>query len=125
MPTALSRTSSLTGANQAGTFAQNDEELPQLFRRVAFRLKPGEALDAFRVGEWRHRVKLVSVLPAESKDFEQVRPDLQRGVRSRLAESRMRDLHEKLMLEATIEIRDPSLREAFEARFGPTIGARR
>lgn len=37
----------------------------------------------------------------------------------------MRDLQEKLLLEATIDIHDPSLREAFEACFGPTIGARR
>lgn len=97
-------------------FSAGDEEVPALFREAAFSLKPGEVSDAVRIGEWYHLIKVEQILPAEQREFEQVRAELEQSVRRRVAAPAMYELFEKLFREATIEIHDPVLAEAFNRK---------
>jgi hypothetical protein len=97
-------------------FSADDEEIPAAFRQTAFALQPGQVSSIVRVGEWYHLLRLERVLPREERDFEAVRGELERAVRDRVSEARMRELFDKLFKDATIDVRDPSLREAVEQR---------
>ena len=97
-------------------FSADDDEIPAAFRQTAFALKPGQVSSIVRVGEWYHLLKLERVLPREERDFDEVRGKLERDLGERVSETRMRELYEKMLQQATIDVRDPSLREAFEQR---------
>jgi hypothetical protein len=97
-------------------FSADDDEIPAAFRQTAFALKPGQVSSIVRVGEWYHLLKLERVLPREDRDFDEVRGKLERDLGERVSETRMRELYEKMLKEATIDVRDPSVREAFEQR---------
>ncbi|UCC32413.1 MAG: peptidylprolyl isomerase [Phycisphaerales bacterium] len=97
-------------------FSAGDEEVPALLREAAFSLEPGQVSDAVRIGEWYHLVKVERLLPAVEKEFEQVRAELERSARRRMAAPAMYELFESLFREATIEIHDPALAEAFHRK---------
>ncbi len=97
-------------------FAADDEDIPAAFRQTAFALNPGQVSHVIRVGEWHHLLRLERKLPAEPRDFEQVRGELERDLRLRVSETAMRVLHERQMKDAVIEVRDPVLREDYERR---------
>ena len=100
-------------------FASQDEEVPALFRQTALCLAPGQVSPVIRVGEWHHILKLEQRLPAETRDFTEVRGELERRLREREAELKMRELYETLLRDAEVDVRDPVLREAFERRRSP------
>jgi foldase protein PrsA len=97
-------------------FARNDEDLPELFRRASFALRPGEVSEAVRIGQWEHLIKLEQTIPAGETDFEAVRGEIASRLRERLIEERMPKLYEELFRAAVIQIEDPALRETFFAR---------
>lgn len=97
-------------------FSAGDEEVPALLRETAFSLEPGRVSDAVRIGEWYHLVKVERFLPAVEKGVEQVRAELERSARRRMAAPAMYELFENLFREATIEIHDPALAEAFKRK---------
>jgi len=97
-------------------FSAEDEQVPALLREVAFSLAPGEVSSAVRVGQWYHLLKLEKRLPAETSEFEEVRHDLERSLRERLAGPAMYELFERLFREATIRIHDPDLAKAFNSK---------
>lgn len=99
-------------------FSADDEEIPAALRQAAFALKPGQVSSVVRVGEWYHLLKLDRVLPAEQRDFDEVRGELARDLRVRMSETAMRELHDKLFRQATIDVRDPAIRPAFERKHG-------
>jgi hypothetical protein len=63
-------------------------------------------------------LKLERLLPAEQRDFDEVRGELERDLRVRVSEAAMRELHDKLFRKATIDVRDPAIRPAFERKHG-------
>jgi len=95
-------------------FSADDEEIPAALRQTALTLKPGQVSNIIRVGEWYHLLKLDSVLPAEPRDFDEVRGELERDLRVRVSEDAMRELYEKMYRQANIDVRDPTIRAAFE-----------
>ncbi len=97
-------------------FPANDDEVPELLREVAFSLEPGVVSSAVRIGSWYHLLTLERRIASEDRDFAEVRPVLQRRVRDRRADPAMERLYERLFREASIEIHDPVLREAFERK---------
>ncbi len=97
-------------------FPANDDEVPELLREVAFSLEPGVVSGAVRIGSWYHLLRLERRIASEDRDFAQVRPMLKRRVRERRADPAMGRLYERLFREASIEIHDPVLREAFERK---------
>lgn len=99
-------------------FSADDEEIPAALRQAAFALKPGQISNVVRVGEWYHLLKLDRVLTAEQRDFDEVRGELERNLRMRVSEAAMRELYDKLFQKATIDVRDPAVRQAFEHKHG-------
>lgn len=97
-------------------FSATDEEVPAALRQAAFALQPRQVSNVVRVGEWYHLLKLDRVLPSEPRNFDQVRGELERDLRDRVSEAAMRELHEKLFQQATIDVRDPAVRPAFERK---------
>ncbi|MEK7730785.1 MAG: peptidyl-prolyl cis-trans isomerase [Planctomycetota bacterium] len=99
-------------------FSADDEEVPAALRQAAFALQPGQVSNVVRVGEWYHLLKLDGMLPSEPRDFDQVRGELERDLRDRVSEAAMRELYEKLFHQANIDVRDPTVRPAFELKHG-------
>jgi len=97
-------------------FSAGDEEIPSVLREAAFALKPGDLSAILRVGEWYHLIKVEKVFPADETPLEQTRDEVERSVRERMTEPAMYELFEKLFRSATIDIRDPVLRAAFERK---------
>jgi foldase protein PrsA len=96
-------------------FSLRDEDIPQAFRQVAANLKPGDVSDLVRIGEWFHVLKMERRIPAETHEFDEVKESLRRRLLVRLTDARIRTLFEKLIREASVQIADPVLREAFQA----------
>lgn len=97
-------------------FSIGDDRLPELFRMASFALEPGSISDAIRIGEWYHLIRLEKKIPPQQKNFQQVRDELETRLRNRITESEMFEHYEKIFKDATIEIYDPVLREAFELK---------
>ncbi len=97
-------------------FARNEDQLPELFRQAAFALKPGDVSGAVRVGEWYHLIRVESHISREQRDLGIVRHTLTERLRRRLGEAAMFNLYERLLREATMEVFDPVLSEAYLAR---------
>jgi len=93
-----------------------EEDVPALLRQVAFSLNVGDVSDAVRIGEWFHLIKLEALLAPEAVEFEEVRTELEVGLRERLADSAMSGVFEKLFRAATIEVHEPLLKAAFERK---------
>ena len=109
---------SATAPNQGvlDPFSASDERVPAILRETAFPLAPGEISSAVRVGQWYHLLKLEKRLPPQTCKFEDVRDDVERSVRDRLAGPAMYALFERLFREATIRIHDPALAKAFDRK---------
>lgn len=97
-------------------FSLQDDSVPLAMREAAAGLTPGSPPSVLRTGEWYHILQLEQVLPAADVTLADVRDELDRRLRSRLAEPGVRDLYERLFREATLEIHDPALREVFDRK---------
>ncbi len=73
--------------------------------------------DAVRVGEWYHLLRLERTVPPDQVPFAEVRSDLEREIRRRAADPKMRTLYQQLFEKADIDITDPILRESFRDAF--------
>lgn len=97
-------------------FSRDDPAVPEAFRRIAFSLSPGEVSPVVRIGEWQHLIRLERIIPADQRGLDAVRSELEPQLRGRVAEEKMQDLFSRLMREASIDISDPNIREAFTIR---------
>ncbi|MFQ5590193.1 MAG: peptidylprolyl isomerase [Phycisphaerae bacterium] len=97
-------------------FSQGDDDIPELFRKVAFSLAPGQVSDPVRIGSWYHLLKLEKRIPAESPGFALVRAELEQRARERLSWPAMERLYQRLLRDTVIEIHDPVLRDAFDKK---------
>ncbi len=97
-------------------FARNEDQLPEVFRQASFALKPGDVSGAVRAGEWYHLIRVESHIPPQRRELGGVRDTLTERLRRRLGEAAMFTLYERLLREATIEVFDPGLREAYLTR---------
>ncbi|MCH8146813.1 MAG: peptidylprolyl isomerase [Planctomycetes bacterium] len=98
-------------------FSLDDKRVPAAFRNAAARLAESRISGAMRVGEWYHLLKLERHVPPEEVEFRLVRDELDAQLRAELAGPGMRQLSDRLFNEASIEINDPILREAFEKTY--------
>lgn len=90
-------------------FSQFDERIPSLFRRTSFALGVGEISTTLRLGEWYHIIKVERFVPPDDVTFQVRRGEIDRILRQRLSEPRMKSLLEERYRDATIEIRDSTL----------------
>lgn len=104
-------------------FSIRDEHIPQAMRQTAAKLPAGEVSDVVRVGEWYHLLKLEKQIPAEKRGFDSVRDVLRKRIEVRLTDARMREVHEKLFREASVQISHPLLREAYHSAHANTPAA--
>jgi len=100
-------------------FSANDDRVPAPFRQAAFALKAGEEPRVVRIGEWHHLLILEQRIPAERYDLTVVRVEVERSLRDRVTEEQMRELFERLMRDAQVDIRDESLKQDYMKRLGP------
>lgn len=109
-------TSSARNGGRLTPFSRTDQAVPKEFRDAAFALSPGEVSPVVRIGEWQHLIRLERIIPADDRPLEVVRGELETQLRARLAEVKMHELFLRLMREATIEIRNPNVRDAYQKR---------
>lgn len=95
-------------------FSLDDSNIPAAFRTAAGKLDESTVSHAVRVGEWYHLLNFERIVPQDELEFDDVRRELGARLRGELAGPKMRQLYQKLFQEASIEIMDPILREAFE-----------
>lgn len=112
--------SAAAGSAKAGgrmaPFSRSDDLVSISLRDAAFALKPGEVSQPIRIGEWFHIVKLDAILPARKLELAEVRGDLERRIRDRLAPKAMEELYDRLLQNARVEIDDLGLRAEFKER---------
>jgi hypothetical protein len=96
-------------------FSEHDDpNVPEMFAKVAFSLKPGEVSNPFLVEGSYSVLKLEKRIPADGVKFEEVRETLRRHLASRLTAEKMDQIGEQLFLRAELKIEDPLLRELYE-----------
>ena len=93
-----------------------DDDVPEAFRRAAFALKVGQVSSPIQTGQWYHLLRVEEKIPAESPAMPDVRADLERRVHERFVDGRMRDIYARLAAKASVQIRDPILKEAYDRR---------
>ena len=97
-------------------FSKEDDDVPELMRRTAFALEPGEHSAPLRIDEWYHILKVEERYPPEQAAFHQAHDELEGRLRCRLTEPAMRQLQETLLRQAQVEILDPVLAEEFRRK---------
>jgi len=98
-------------------FSLDDPDVPAAMRTAAAALDDSTPSDAVRVGEWYHLLRLERHVPPDQVPFAEVRPDLEREIRRREADPKIRALYQELFEKADIDIADPILRESFGEAF--------
>lgn len=94
-------------------FTADDSDVPEMLRRTAFALKPGERSGAIHLDQWFHVIQVERQLPAKDVLFETARAELERNLRERSADAAMQEWYVRLFNEAAIDIADAKLREVF------------
>jgi len=108
----------ISGKNggQLEPFSLGDDRVPPALREAAAGLSPGTGPTVVQIGEWYQLVELERRLPPAKVALAEVRDELERSLRRRLAEPAMRDLYERLFRGANVVIHDPVLRETFSRK---------
>jgi len=94
-------------------FGANDDDVPELLRKTAFALKPGEESKPLAIDGWYQIIRVNRRIPARSVSFDQIRDEVEQHLRERLADAAMQALYADLFKNAKIEIVDPYFREMF------------
>lgn len=99
-------------------FSQYASDVPQEFKNVAFALKPGEVSDPVQANGKYHLLQLVERIEPKAVKFENVRDGVEQELKEDWVQQGMFKLREQLGQFAleTMEIKDPVLKEQFEAR---------
>lgn len=115
-------TTNATTARRGGLldpFSTRDEFYPLALRQAAEKLEPGQVSEVIRVGEWYQIIKMERRVPPQQRGSDSARELLMQRVVVRQTDPRMRELHDKLMRDAKVEISDPLLKDLyFRARRG-------
>lgn len=95
-------------------FSAADDTVPGVFVKAAFALQPGQYTNPIEAEGGVHVLMLERRIPAETVNFEDVRPTLTRHVRARLTTTAMQDLGTRLLMAAELRIEDPGLRDQYK-----------
>ncbi|MEP0845337.1 MAG: peptidylprolyl isomerase [Phycisphaerae bacterium] len=95
-------------------FGFDDERIPAALRDAAFSLRPGEISTPIRAGQMVHILKLERRIPPDNARFEDVRADVERGLRERALPKRMSELAAELFRKATVSVLDSRLKPKYE-----------
>lgn len=104
-------------ANRGGLlppFAFNDTSLAPALREAAFSLADGERVGPIKVGRWLFLLKRERRIPPADVRFEDVRDDVERGLRERVIPDLMNQRITALFQKAQIRVLDRKLKPQFE-----------
>lgn len=111
----------VTSARRGGLldpFSVRDDGVALAMREAASKLVTGQISDVVRIGEWYHILKLEKTVPPTQRSVNSVRDPLRKRIEVRLTDPRMRELHEKLFTQASVQVHDAALRDAYQAVHG-------
>lgn len=95
-------------------FSAADDTVPGVFIKTAFALQPGQYTNPIEAEGGVHVLLLERRIPAETVNFEDVRPALMRHVKARLTTTAMQDLGTRLLMAAELRIEEPGLRDQYK-----------
>jgi foldase protein PrsA len=99
-------------------FNRGDPNVPEVLRRAAFDLQPGQISDAVQINAEYHLIQLQRFIDVDAVSMSEPEAD---AVRRQMRDARFRReiqaLEKQLFAEANIRIADPTLRRAFKARY--------
>lgn len=95
-------------------FGFKDADIPAALRDAAFRLKPGEISNPIQTDRYMHILKLEQRLAPDDARFEDVRAEVERGLKRRVAREKMEQLMVELFDKAKINIIDQTLKPQYE-----------
>ena len=94
-------------------FSRDDPSMPEMFRTVAFSLKPGQVSNPFEYEGAFHVFKLERRIPPDPTPFEEARPALHDALMKRRVQEEMEKLSASLWRDCSLRINDPILREQY------------
>lgn len=110
------------GGGLLAPFTFDDQDIPSAMRDKAFSMTPGEVSNPIRVDQVYQIMKLERRLPAEGVPFNQVRPEVEKNLRDRVAQEKMPELMNNLFRRSKIQILDPELRRQFKDMLAASSG---
>jgi parvulin-like peptidyl-prolyl isomerase len=97
-------------------FARTDPSVPEIFRRVAFELQPGQISNPIQFEGAHHVFRLERLIPADPRPFDEARESLQTSLLKRRTSEEMEALSRMLLRQCELRIHDPRLREQYRQR---------
>ena len=91
-------------------FAFTDTDFDPLLREAAFSLEINEVSNPVRTGQFYHILRLEERIPPAAVRFEDVRPQVEAGLRERELPKEMGRLAQRLFNDANIKVLDPKMR---------------
>ena len=91
-----------------------DKKIPTALREVAFSLSIGEVSSSTLTGKMIHILKMERRIPPTDASFEEVRNEVERQLRERVAHQKMNELITKLFEQANIRVLDRKLKREFD-----------
>ena len=95
-------------------FNADDAVMAPVLREAAFAMQPGEVSKPIKVGRWWHILRIERRITPADVRFEDLREQVERGMRARVLPERMNALITKLFQRAEIRVLDRKLRREYE-----------
>jgi parvulin-like peptidyl-prolyl isomerase len=106
-------------------FSRNAAGYPQVFKDVAFSLKPGEVSDTVQAGDAYHLILLEKRIEPKAVKFEDVKESLRHDLADRLTQVQVKNLRVQLLDQITVsmKVEDPMLAKQYELKKSQTDAA--
>lgn len=95
-------------------FAFDDAEIPPAMREQAFAMQVGEVSNPVKVEQVFQIIKLDQILPPENANFEDVRSEVERKLRSRVSQQKMADKMTDLFNRCKVNVLDGKLKRSYD-----------
>lgn len=109
----MSRNADRERGGEMEPFAFNSD-LPAALREAAFALQEGDVSTPIRTEQMLHILKLERVIPPDGARFEEVRDQIERGIRARIATQEMQKRSLELFKAAKVNVMDARLKRQYE-----------
>ncbi len=99
-------------------FSRSNTAMPQLFRDASFALQKGQVSDPIQVEGLYHLIMLEAKIPPKAVKYEDVKQSLRQDLDEELTFEAMKRIRDEFGRQAlqSLDIRDPALKQQFEAR---------
>jgi foldase protein PrsA len=99
-------------------FSRNAAGYPQVFKDVAFSLKPGEVSDTVQAGDAYHLILLEKRIAPKAVKYDDVKDSLRKDLAERMTQVQVKNLRVQLLnqITATMKVDDPMLAKQYELK---------